>query len=92
MFAVSAHQSFHGNTFALPYHKCSLFSTNKERCLYSRKNLRDTPENYEKCESLAQQIFPRLQIGVLVIQSQEVAGLPILETRFLLTVLCMWVQ
>ena len=42
-------------------HKCSLFSTIKERHLYSRKNFHGTPENREKHESLAQRIFPRLQ-------------------------------
>ena len=42
-------------------HKCSLFSATKERSLYSRKNFCGTPENREKHESLAQQIFPRLQ-------------------------------
>ena len=35
-------------------HKCSLFSTVKERGLYSRKNFCGTPENCEKHESLAQ--------------------------------------
>ena len=38
-------------------HKCSLISTIKERCLYSWKDFHSTPENREKCESLAQQIF-----------------------------------
>ena len=42
-------------------HKCSLFSTIKEKHLYSRKNFCGTPENHEKCESLAQQIFPCLR-------------------------------
>ena len=42
-------------------HKCSLFSTIKGRHLYSRKNSHGTPENREKCESLAQQIFPCLR-------------------------------
>ena len=42
-------------------HKCSLFSTIKERRLNSQKNLSGTPDNYEKRESLAQRIFPRLQ-------------------------------
>ena len=37
-----------------PGHKCSLFSTIKERHLYSRINLYGTPENREECESLAQ--------------------------------------
>ena len=41
-------------------HKYSLFSIIKERHLYSRKNFCGTPENREKRESLAQQIFPRL--------------------------------
>ena len=35
-------------------HKCSLFSTTKERCLNLWKNFRGTPENHENCESLAQ--------------------------------------
>ena len=39
-------------------HKYSLFSINKERHLYSQKNVRGTPENHEKRQSLAQQIFP----------------------------------
>ena len=39
-------------------YKCSLFSTVKERCLNSRKNFCDTPENRE---SLAQRIFPCLR-------------------------------
>ena len=43
-------------------HKDSLFSTLKERCLNSRKNFCGTPENHENCESLAQQIFPRLRL------------------------------
>ena len=42
-------------------HKCSLFSTIKERCLNLRKNFRGTPENRENRESLAQQIFPHLR-------------------------------
>ena len=37
-----------------PGHKCSLFSTFKERHLYSRINLYGTPENCEERESLAQ--------------------------------------
>ena len=41
-------------------HKYSLFSTIKERCLYSWKTF--APENRENCESLAQQIFPRIHI------------------------------
>ena len=39
-------------------HKYSLFSIIKERHLYSWKNFRGTPENCEKHESLAKQIFP----------------------------------
>ena len=35
-------------------HKYSLFSMNKERHLYSQKNFHGTPENHEKCKSLAQ--------------------------------------
>ena len=42
-------------------HKCSLFSTIKERCLNSQKNFRGTPENHENRKSLAQQMFPRLR-------------------------------
>ena len=42
-------------------HKYSLFSITKERHLFSRKNFHDTPENCEKCKSLAQRIFPRLR-------------------------------
>ena len=42
-------------------HRCSLFSTIKERCLYSQKNFHDTPENHEKHESLAQRIFSHLR-------------------------------
>ena len=42
-------------------HKCSLFSTIKERCLNSWKNFCGTPENRENRKSLAQQIFPRLR-------------------------------
>ena len=42
-------------------HKCSLFSTIKERCLYSQKNFCGTTENRRKRESLVQQIFPHLQ-------------------------------
>ena len=41
--------------------KYLLFSINKERCLYSQKNFRGTLVNCEKRESLAQQIFQRLQ-------------------------------
>ena len=41
-------------------HKYSLFSINQESHLYSWKNFRGTPENREKCKSLAQQIFPHL--------------------------------
>ena len=39
-------------------HKYSLFSTIKEKRLYSRKNIRSTPENHEKCESLVSKFFP----------------------------------
>ena len=42
-------------------HKYSLFSLNKERHLYSRKNFHGTPENREKRESLAQRIFSHLR-------------------------------
>ena len=35
-------------------HKYSIFSINKERYLYSRKNFHGTPENREKRETLAQ--------------------------------------
>ena len=42
-------------------HKCSLFSTIKERHLNSQENFRGTPENREKHDSLAQQIFPHLR-------------------------------
>ena len=45
-------------------HKCSLFSTNKERHLYSWKNVcgtAGTPGNHEKCENLFQWIFPHLR-------------------------------
>ena len=42
-------------------HKYSLFSIIKERHLYLWKNFCGTPENREKCESLAQRIFPRLR-------------------------------
>ena len=42
-------------------HKFSIFSTIKERRLYSRENLCGTPENCEQCKSLAQWIFPCLQ-------------------------------
>ena len=41
-------------------HKCSLFSTIKERRLYSWKNFCGTTGNREKREGLAQRIFPRL--------------------------------
>ena len=41
--------------------KCLLFSIIKERYLYSWENFHGTLENREKCESLAQQIFPRLR-------------------------------
>ena len=41
-------------------HKYSLFSIIQERHLYSRKHFRGTPVNREKCESLAQWIFPGL--------------------------------
>ena len=34
--------------------KCSLFSTIKERCLYSQEKFHGTPENREKCKSLTQ--------------------------------------
>ena len=51
--------------------KCLLFSIIKERCLYSKKNFRGSPENCEKCENLAQQIFPHLwyHINALVFLS-----------------------
>ena len=39
-------------------HKCSLFSTIKERCLHSWKSFCGTPENRENHKSLAQRIFP----------------------------------
>ena len=69
------YQSFHRNTFTLPSHKCPLFSTIKERRLNSRKNFHDAPENREKCESLAQQIFPRWRYMVFLNQlSQFVIG------------------
>ena len=42
-------------------HNCSLFSKIKEKRLYSQKNFCGMPENCEKCESLAQQIFPHLR-------------------------------
>ena len=42
-------------------HKYLLFSIIKESHLYSWKNYCGTPENREKGESLAQQIFPRLR-------------------------------
>ena len=35
-------------------YKCSLFSAIKEMRLYLRKNFLGTPENHEKCKSLAQ--------------------------------------
>ena len=41
--------------------KYLLFSVIKERHLYSWKNFHGTLENCEKCESVAQQIFPRLR-------------------------------
>ena len=50
-------------------HKYSLFSINKERHLYSRKNVHDTPENHEKHESLAQRIFPRLRYKYRILVS-----------------------
>ena len=46
-------------------HKCSLFSTIKEWRLYSQKNFCVTPENREKCKSLAQRIFPHLPQAAL---------------------------
>ena len=52
------HQSFHRNTFPLPWPYMFIISTIKERCLYSWKNFHGT---CEKCESLVQQIFPHLQ-------------------------------
>ena len=56
------HQSFCGNIFILPWpYKYSLFSKIKERHLFSWKNFHSTPENSEKCESLAQRIFPCLR-------------------------------
>ena len=62
---LNRHRSFRGNIFALPWpqavHKYSLFSIIKKRHLYLRKNFRGTPENREKRENLAQQIFPRLR-------------------------------
>ena len=42
-------------------HKYSLFSINKVKHLYSRKNFCGTSENHEKRRSLAQRIFPRLR-------------------------------
>ena len=45
----------------------SLFSIIKERCLYSWKNFSSTLENYEKCKSLAQRIFPCLRYTVWTI-------------------------
>ena len=45
-------------------HKCSLFSTIKEKRLYSRKNFCATPENHEKHKSLAQRNLPRLRYVV----------------------------
>ena len=51
-------------------HKCSLFSTIKERCLYSQKNFLSTPENREKRESLAKQIFHHLRyIKIMAVAS-----------------------
>ena len=47
--------------------KYSLFSIIKERCLYSWKNFSSTLENYEKCKSLAQWIFPCLRYTVWTI-------------------------
>ena len=41
--------------------KCLLFSIIKERHLYSWENFCGTLENHEKCECLAQKIFPHLQ-------------------------------
>ena len=58
------HQSFHGNILYCLGQKCSLFSIIKERCLYSQKIFRGTPENCEKCENLAQGIFPDLQYHI----------------------------
>ena len=43
--------------------KSLLFSTIKERHLYSWKNFRGTLKNHENCESLAQQIFTCLWLG-----------------------------
>ena len=51
-------------------HKCLLFSTIKERCLYSWKNFCGTPKDREKRESLAQQIFPvygRWTLGLMTV-------------------------
>ena len=57
----SAVEDFHGNIPRCLGHKYSLFSVNKERHLYSRKNFRGALENHEKHESLAQRIFPLLR-------------------------------
>ena len=53
-------------------HKYSLFSIVKERCLYSRKNFHGTPENREKCESLAQRIFPPFTVHDHFIQGNSI--------------------
>ena len=52
-------------------HEYSLFSIIKERHLYSRKNFRGSPENHEKRESLAQQIFPHLRYVVAALGYSE---------------------
>ena len=61
-------------------HKCSLFSTIKEGHLYSWKNFRGTPENCEKCESLAQQIFPHLRYTVIEYSHLRAGGYVIFYT------------
>ena len=63
---VSGHSKFSQKYFCIALAiKCSLFSTIKERRLYSWKNFHGT----EKHESLAQRIFSRLRYGVQVYRS-----------------------
>ena len=76
-------------------HKYSLFSIIKERHLHSWKIFRGTPENREKCKSLAQQIFAHLRfnsvkkviIEIIIVQYSNSIGFHIF-IRYKLQHLC----
>ena len=74
-------------------HKYSLFSIIKERYLYSRITFRGTPENCEKCESLAQRIFPDLRYSISNQQMQtKVTRLVRSDnlTKYITKILCLY--